>query len=886
MGLFDRFRPGEKAASNASAAKADISEPNSLTLISEGNALEDAGRFEDALKCYEAAIQQSPRLARAHLNCGNVLLAMGKAEEARDALQAAINLDPTYAAAHFNLGNASAQMGRHEEALQAYREAIRLKPDFVDAEVAQGCVQQDIGRFKDAVESYRRALEIRPDYVEVHGNLGSVLRKLGQSQEAAASYRRALEINPGSVEMCLELGITLSDSGQHDEALTHLRRGLEIKSDYAELHKARGAVLFDLGRMEEAKTCFRRALELDPGSAIAHCRLGDVQREFGQLDVAVVSYRRALEIAPDFVIGLMKLGTALGELKQPEAAIVNYQRALEIEPDSVIALNNLGNLQKELGQFDAAVASYQHALEVNPAFEGALYNLGNALKELGRFDEAVMNYQRALKIKPDYVGAYCNLGLVQIVIGQLDAAEASLNRALEIDPNLAEAHNNLGGVFKERGQLKKALMCIRKSLEFNPNASEAQGILLYLHTCLADLSDKAMLAEAKRYGELVAKSARPYSSWRNTAEPNRCLRIGFVSGDFCYHPVGFFLESILVALKAQASDRMKVFAYSSRIHFDHLSERIKANCEEWQLVVGLSDEKLAYQIREDRIDVLVDLSGHTDHHRLPLFAWKPAPVQASWLGYFATTGVEAIDYLIAAPWTLPATEEVYFTEKIWRLPETRLCFTVPDEHIDVAPPPAMTNGYITFGSFNNLTKMNEAVVSLWSRVLKAVPGSRLLLKTKQLQEASVRQDIVAQFSQCGIDADRLLLESHDSRVKYFEAYHRIDIALDPFPYPGGTTTVEGLWMGVPVITLAGERFLSRQGVGLLMNCGLSEWVAADADAYVACAVSHAANLPALAQLRKGLRQQVLDSPIFDAPRFARYFEEALRGMWVTWCSQQ
>jgi protein O-GlcNAc transferase len=211
---------------------------------------------------------------------------------------------------------------------------------------------------------------------------------------------------------------------------------------------------------------------------------------------------------------------------------------------------------------------------------------------------------------------------------------------------------------------------------------------------------------------------------------------------------------------------------------------------------------------------------------------------------------------------------------------------VPDEHIDVAPPPAMTNGYITFGSFNNLTKMNEAVVSLWSRVLKAVPGSRLLLKTKQLQEASVRQDIVAQFSQCGIDADRLLLESHDSRVKYFEAYHRIDIALDPFPYPGGTTTVEGLWMGVPVITLAGERFLSRQGVGLLMNCGLSEWVAADADAYVACAVSHAANLPALAQLRKGLRQQVLDSPIFDAPRFARYFEEALRGMWVTWCSQQ
>jgi protein O-GlcNAc transferase len=350
--------------------------------------------------------------------------------------------------------------------------------------------------------------------------------------------------------------------------------------------------------------------------------------------------------------------------------------------------------------------------------------------------------------------------------------------------------------------------------------------------------------------------------------------------------VGYFAEGALTSLAQNASGRLELFAYPSHSCTDAVAERIKASCRGWCSLVGVSDEAAALRIREDSIDILIDLSGHTAHNRLPLFAWKPAPVQVSWLGYFATTGVEAIDYLVADPWTLPESQETNFTEKIWRLPETRLCFTVPNEDADITPLPALRNGYVTFASFNHMSKLNDDVAALWARVLDAVPHSRLLLKAKQLTEASVRQRAVNLFAARGIDPARLVLEGPVSRSEYFLAYQRVDIALDPFPYPGGTTTVEALWMGVPVLTLAGDRFLSRQGIGLLMNAGLPQWIADSPKDYVARAALHANDLNALADLRTRLRGQVLRSPIFDAPRFASHLEAALREMWLRWCRLQ
>jgi protein O-GlcNAc transferase len=642
----------------------------------------------------------------------------------------------------------------------------------------------------------------------------------------------------------------------------------------------------DRRHLDDPVVGYRRALETNPYDVEAHTNLGNELKNLGRLDAAVASYRSALEINPDFAIAHYNLAVVLCDLGKSDDAIAHYRRALEIQPEFAEAHGNLGNILKDLGRLEDAVTSYRRALEIRPSFAEAHYNLGNALNDLGLPADAAASYGRAVECRADFAEAHSNLGNALQDLTRLDDAVLSYWRALEINDHYPEAHFNLGSALQNLGQFEAAEASYRRALEINPDFGKAQSNLLFMHNYLAAQDSRNLLAEARRFGELAARHACPSTTWSIAPEADRCLRVGFVSGDLRDHPVGYFAEGALASLSQEASGRLELFAYPSHFCADAVAERIKASCSGWRSLVGVSDGRAAQYIQEDSIDVLIDLSGHTAHNRLSLFAWKPAPVQASWLGYFATTGVAAMDYLIADPWTLPKGEEANFTEKIWRLPETRLCFTPPNENVDVTPLCALRNGYVTFASFNHLSKMNDDVVGLWARVLEAVPRSRLLLKAKQFTEVSVRQRVIERFAAHGIDTGRLIVEGPVSRGAYLAAYQQVDIALDPFPYPGGTTTVEALWMGVPVLTLAGDRFLSRQGVGLLMNVGLPQWVAVSPDDYVARAASHAKDLNGLAELRAGLRKQALESPIFDTRRFAHHFEVALREMWRRWCHQQ
>lgn len=545
-----------------------------------------------------------------------------------------------------------------------------------------------------------------------------------------------------------------------------------------------------------------------------------------------------------------------------------------------------GNDHEDAGRIAEAMQHYEAAIRLAPNLARAHLNRGNVLLTMGDVEGALAACATALVHDPKYAAAHFNMGNAYLRQSRREAALTAYNSAIELKPDFVDAEVARGNVLDDLGQLDDAEESYRRALKLNPEYVEAYSNLLFSHNYRANLPASALLSEAQRYGEVVARRARSCGGGLNVPNVSRCLRVGFVSGDLRYHPVGHFLEGVLAALAQHAAGRLEFFAYSSSFGNDEVSERIKAHCHGWHLVAGVSDENLVQRIRDDGIDLLIDLSGHTAHNRLPVFAWKPAPLQLSWLGYFATTGIAEIDYLIADAWTLPENEESNFTEKIWRLPETRLCFTPPSGNVKVGPLPALSNGHVVFACFNNLSKMNDAVVELWARILNAVPGSRMFLKALQLAEASVRQSVVERFAIYGIGVERLILEGFSSRTEYLATYQRVDIGLDPFPYTGATTTVEALWMGVPVLTLAGKSFLARQGVGLLMNAGLPEWIASDPDDYVARAVSHATDLQGLALLRNGLRQQVLISPIFDAPRFARYFESALRGMWEKWCDQQ
>jgi protein O-GlcNAc transferase len=648
--------------------------------------------------------------------------------------------------------------------------------------------------------------------------------------------------------------------------------------------------LFQRGQHAQAEPLARALTTQFPEHPFAWVMLGALLRALQRNEEAVLPLQTALALSPADPQLPFNLGNALRDVGRTREAADCYLQAVQRQPQFAQAHYQLANLQQDLGQPQLAERSYRQALLYNPAHAKAHANLAHTLHDLGRWDEALASYQRAIQIEPRTAALHFNLADLLHDLGRLQDAQTACRTALQIDPLFTPAHSHLGTVLKDLGQPAAALASYRQALALQPTDAppdtDTQSSLLFCLNYSTQHDAALCLREAQHYGDMARqKAGTPYTTWLYPPTPTpthtpipapQRLRVGLVSGDLRDHPVGYFLEGFLAQVDPA---KVEWVAFPTQARTDALTERIRPHFSSWQPLTGLSDDAAAQLVHSQGVQVLLDLSGHTAHNRLPLFARRLAPVQATWLGYFATTGLAEMDYLLADPWSLPAEQEAAFTEAIWRLPQTRLCFTPPVVQVTVNPLPGLASDKITFGCFNNLSKLNDDVLALWARVLQTVPNSQLFLKAKQLRDPSVVASLHKRFVQQGIAADRLLLEGPSPRADYLAAYHRVDIGLDPFPFPGGTTTAESLWMGVPVLTLSGERFLSRQGVAIAMNAGLPDWVVQSADDYVARAAQHAANLPALAQLRQGLREQVLASPLFDAGAFARHLEAALLGMW-------
>jgi protein O-GlcNAc transferase len=907
-----------------------------------GAALALQGRHAEALAPLQKAVALAPPNAAAHDKLGDVLHALGRTVEAGAAWRKAVALVPGLAATHAKLKNlqgvaaptqaaavataapqpprpateevlalfragrydavetrartmtlqfpdfaqgwnmlgaALAAQGRLAEAVSPMEMAVRLAPhDAAGHRNLAGALYQ-LGRTDEAEARYRTVLQHDAANAEAHNNLGNILRDRGDSAQAEASYRNASRHDPAYAPAHYNLALLLDARGAADEALQAFQRFLALQPDSAEAHSKRGMLLRKQGRLEEAQAALRRALALAPDDAQAHGRLGIVLTDLGSRQEALACQQRALELRPDYVEAHNNLGYVLMALGRPLEAQASYNKALALAPHFVDTHCNLGLALQQMGKLEQAEASYRRALALKPDYAAARNNLGNALQAMGRLDEAEACFREVLRQGGARADALCNLGNLLKVTGRLTEALQSYRDAIAAQPTLAEAHNNLGNaLLQEAAELALAEASLREAVRIKPDYFAARSNLLASLNYIPGHTPQECLDEAHAFGGAASgKVTAPYSAWNCVARPQR-LRVGFVSGDLRTHPVGYFLEGVLARLDKK---RIEAIAFSTHHKSNEGTERLKPHFASWHSLVGQGDEAAARIIHGQGVHVLLDLSGHTAYGRLPLFAWRPAPVQASWLGYFATTGMPQMDYLIADPLTLRPDQEAFFTESIWRLPQTRLCFTAPQIDVAPGPLPAAASGQITFGCFNNLAKMNDAVVALWARVLRAVPGSRLFLKSRQLTNSSVRQRTTGRFAAQGIAPERLLLEGQSPRKEYLEAYHRVDMALDPFPFTGGTTTAEALWMGVPVLTLAGASFVARQGLGLLHNAGLPDWVAQNEDDYVAKAVAHVADLPALATLRAGLRKQVVASPVFDAKAFARHLEEALWGMWDT-----
>jgi len=605
---------------------------------------------------------------------------------------------------------------------------------------------------------------------------------------------------------------------------------------------ARGALHLEHGRIADSEACYLKALEVEPGYAEAHFKLGNIFSTRGQLTEAEACYRRAIDIAPDYVKALYNLGNTLRDLSRLAEAEASYRRAIEIDPGYTAAHNNLGAMLMFQARHGEAETCFRSALGIQPNDVVAMNNLGLALKEQERIDEAEESYMRALAIEPDNADVHNNLGVAQRAQGRLAESEASYRRSLESRPNFTDAHSNL-----------------LLGMNYDPCCSPADYV-----------------AEARRFGKSASSLVdTPYSSWACTPHPKR-LKVGLVSGDLRNHVVGNFLEGVLCQLDPT---HIELIGYPTHHIEDSLTARIRPCFSSWKPIYGLSDKEAANLIHSDEVHILLDLSGHTGHNRLPVFAWKPAPVQASWLGYFATTGLAEIDYILADRTGVPEDCQRFYTEAVWYLPDTRMCFSEPKFKIPVSSLPALGDGIITFGCFQFLAKLTDRTLQVWNTILERLPNARIRFQHGQLNSSSKKEELHRRLQKAGITPDRVTIHGGLEYSMYLEAYADVDFVLDTFPFPGGATTCEALWMGVPTLTLTGSTMIQNQGASLLVAAGLPEWIVGTEEDYIRKAVAFASDLESLASLRRRLRQQVLASPLFDSKRFARNLEDALWEMW-------
>lgn len=875
-----------------------------------------AGHPQQAVELITQAIKQDATNAVSHNSLGSALNALQRWEEAATSFQKALALKPDFAEASFHLGGCLYAQGRLDEAIISYQHAIAAMPTYLEAHVNLGCIYREQRKLEQAAEQFRNVLALRPDYVEVQNDLGTMLHDLGQLDEAAAYFQAALARKPDYIDAQYNLGNTLLVQKKLDQAVDCFKAVLARNSTYAGASINLGNAYKSKGMLNEARDCFQAVLLQNPNYFEAHINLGNVLKEQKQLDTAADSYLRGLELKPDYAEAHYNLGMVRAEQNKFAEAIVCFQKALTLKPAYPDALNNLGNAFIKLEHIQEAVESYQKSLVLKPDLVEAHNNLGNAYKEQGRMDDALQCFNQALALQPDCVESYNNLGIVLHAQGKLDKAIASYQQAIAINPISPEAYNNLGNIYKDQGRLDDALQCFQKTIALKPDSAEAynnlgnvskdQGKLddalayfsktlelkpgfvdalsNWLYTALysARFTPEELLAAHQRFAvqyEMPLKKL--WQPHQNVRDPHKRLKIGYVSADFRRHPVAYFIEPVL---QHHDKSHVEVFCYYNQTFYDDVTHRLKTYADHWIECRGMTDDVLAERVRADGIDILIDLAGHSAGNRLRTFMRKPAPVQATYLGYPSTTGLKSIDYRITDNYFDPVgMTEAFNTEQLWRLPDVYSCYRPRENSPEVIGHlPAEDNGFVTFGCFNNFTKVNDRVLFVWARILEKVPSSRLMLEITGLDSAQFRTEVESRLQRLGLPSERCILIPRDTKNQYV-LYNRIDIALDPFPYNGGTTSFDTLWMGVPFISLAGTHGAARMGVSTLTNAGLAELVAQTENEYCDIAVTLALDKTRLKNMRAGLRERSQASPLMDGLRFTRNMEQAYRAMWQRWC---
>ena len=703
----------------------------------------------------------------------------------------------------------------------------------------------------------------------------------GDLIEAEAHARNALKIDRQSADALLILGVCAYGMKKYDQACQYYEYALKISKSPL-LYNNLGAALMESGKMEEAIHAYREAITLKGDYGEAYCNLGNALRKNGDGDGAIEAYGKSLKLDPSNVMTLYNLGHSLKDGGRIGEAIEAYREAIRLSPGFADAFRSLGVALRTAGRVDEAIDTYRQAIALKPHYPEAYFNLGNVLRDKGSSDEAAVSYRQAIALKPDYAEALSNLGNLLRERGDIEEAVNACRQAITRAPGFAEAYNNLGNALKDQGRVEEAIEAYGHAVRLNPQLPEAHSNLIYSHQFLPEITLEAILRDHRRWNAVhCAAFENKHPSFQNTPDPHRKLVLGFVSGDFRTHPVGYFLITIFEAL---AREDVEVVCYANQKAYDGLTARFRAASSSWRDIGGLTDDEVCKMVIRDRIDILFDLTGHIENNRLGLFARKPAPLQITWAGYMATTGMDAIDYIIADPHEIPDGAERYYTEKVIRMDGSFVCYEAPNYAPPVGPLPALSKDYVTFGCFNILCKISPKVIETWRDIFFRLPRARLVLKTRELSCKRTRERYLGLLNHYGIDSSRIDLIGRTDHAQHLEYYNSIDIALDTFPFSGSTTTLESLWMGVPVVTLPGEAFAGRHSLSFLSSLGLKETIACDGSDFARIAVELAGDVPRLAHLRASLRGRFISSPLCDGQGYARRLIGELRIAWSRWCT--
>jgi predicted O-linked N-acetylglucosamine transferase (SPINDLY family) len=674
-------------------------------------------------------------------------------------------------------------------------------------------------------------------------------QQAGQAEQAKQLYIRILEQQPDHPLALRNLGIIARGSGDFPLALAPSERALALRPDRPEFHACFAIALGAAGYPEKADSAFQTALRLDPNCVDALFNYGNALKARGSLREAVTCFERVLELRPDHPYARNELGSAHLAADRLEAAAMCFEKVIQERPTAFEAMSNLAVVVERQGDRSRAEELLRRAIQLAPGQSYVRLNLGDLLLTSNRVGEAI----------------------------------ACLEEAARFAPGLAELQIFLGNAYAKQGRLEEALGCYRRALAEQPQFAATHQIALFTLHYSSGADPNALAAEHRNWAERhAAPLLTPGRRHVNTPDPERRIRVGYVSGDFRQHPIAYFTAPVI---EAQDQNQIEAVCYATG-RADAWTERIRSHVSLWRETGGLGDAELADLIEQDRIDILVDLSGHTAGNRLLVFARKPAPVQVSWLGYSGTTGMQAMDYLIADPQVAPVEEEAPFVEQPLRLSGCFLAYEIPADAPAVRPAPCVERGFTTYACFNALSKIGLHVVSVWCEILRKDPAARLVMKNATFDDQASREFYAQQFESRGVDRGRVDLVGGSPHRELLEYYSKVDIALDPFPYNGATTSCEALAMGVPVVTLMGNRFISRVGSSILHNAGLDDLVTASEAEYVEKALALGRNRALLAEMRATMRARLAASVLCDTAGFTRRLESAYRDIWRRWCIAQ